>query len=519
MDNNSLKALLGRHLDPDIKKRAALLPMGINQEGETELAAPEIMLSLARSLMLPGHVAQGGEFTEHDVTEMAGNVAGVGGGAGLLGGAPAGALAMGAARPPRWHNMPPLQQSLYARGDAMDTPKAQRTQPRPDRQPIVEHDLAAYQQPNPMAGGEDLMKTLPRQEAGKALPLGDRARPIIDNMEAIAQELAKRAGGQLGTETQFFYHTGPIYQAARKYGLTDDEARLFITDFANRYAALSPRTKTDDNLRNASMIMAKEKAGIPYDQIVGPNAGQGRNERGYAMIINQKGDLNAEGNPARGDGLHRILMDTLQRDGKINLNTNTKPATFSSNVAGNLSAPTIDTHAIRGVLDAMNGLKPGSIPDAWIAKKFRAQYKKDPSSFDAATWVVDTLGSAKVGPRGASTKKQVEYAPFADIYARMGEIMNVSPAEAQSMGWFGSGAKTGLDSEAKTIATLIDERIDVTAQQMNISPEQAAELFFRREIALSMNGNPALAAAVGQRRQEEQKQRTLEAWLRSGKGA
>jgi len=49
MDNNSLKALLGRHLDPDIKKRAALLPMGINQEGETELAAPEIMLSLARS--------------------------------------------------------------------------------------------------------------------------------------------------------------------------------------------------------------------------------------------------------------------------------------------------------------------------------------------------------------------------------------------------------------------------------------------------------------------------------------
>jgi len=54
---------------------------------------------------------------------------------------------------------------------------------------------------------------------------------------------------------------------------------------------------------------------------------------------------------------------------------------------------------------------------------------------------------------------------------------------------------------------------------MNISPEKAAELFFRHEIALSMNGNPALAAAVGHRRQEGQKQSTLEAWLRSGKGA
>ena len=55
---------------------------------------PEAALGLARSVMLPGHVAKGGKYSGRDVTEMAGNIAA----GGLLGSAPNGALAISLAR-------------------------------------------------------------------------------------------------------------------------------------------------------------------------------------------------------------------------------------------------------------------------------------------------------------------------------------------------------------------------------------------------------------------------------------
>ena len=185
-------------------------------------------------------------------------------------------------------------------------------------------------------------------------------------------------------------------------------------------------------------------------------------------------------------GIHGWLLDAVEVPG-INRATNPKPATFAGNVEGNLSGVTADTHAIRGALDALNEIEPGSIPEQWIKPKFREQYKKDPSSLDPATMIDDTLASAKID----GEDMQVEYGPIADVYVRMAEMMGVSPAEAQSMGWFGSGARTGLASESKTIAELLNDRIDVTAQLLDITPEEAARKLFRREIPLAMNPAPA----------------------------
>lgn len=63
--------------DPDAN-RNVLLPVAKQPDGGIEFAYPDIMLQVAKSLRLPGHVAEGGEYSQGDVTEMALDI-GVGG--------------------------------------------------------------------------------------------------------------------------------------------------------------------------------------------------------------------------------------------------------------------------------------------------------------------------------------------------------------------------------------------------------------------------------------------------------
>jgi plasmid maintenance system antidote protein VapI len=368
-----------------------------------------------------------------------------------------------------------LMDVLDARAAEMDLPAKKRVQPRADQPGVIETTPEAYER-QPIKFDEDSASLAPRRPDDKPYPKGDRVRALIDRRDEIAAKLAERAEGQLGTNTQFFYHTGPIYEAAIKAGLSPDEARAWLRDFSQAYAATSPRTETAQNLRNATLAMAKRDAGIPYRDVIGSGTG-GISEKGYPMMTGK-------------GGIHGLLLDAVEGPG-INRATNPKPATFAGNVEGNLSGVTADTHAIRGALDALNEIEPGSIPEQWIKPKFREQYKKDSSSLDPATMIDDTLASAKIDGKDM----QVEYGPVADVYVRMAEMMGVSPAEAQSMGWFGSGARTGLASESKTIAELVNDRIDVTAQLLDITPEEAARKLFRREIPLAMN--PASAAIPG----------------------
>ena len=64
--------------DPSLN-RGTLLPFGTNQQGENEWAVPQIGYDMVKALVLPGHVAQGGQATNNDVTDMALNLAGMGG--------------------------------------------------------------------------------------------------------------------------------------------------------------------------------------------------------------------------------------------------------------------------------------------------------------------------------------------------------------------------------------------------------------------------------------------------------
>jgi len=322
---------------------------------------------------------------------------------------------------------------------------------------------------------------VPRAPEDKALPLGDRARKVIEMSDVISDKLAERAKPFVGTNVQFFYNTGPIIDKAIELGYSKEQAFEALRKFALNYAATSPRTKTEENLRSASLAGVKQERGIDIGTIIGPG-GSGINEKGYPMIINP-------------GGLHRKLLDDVMASG-ISFDTNPKPATFAENVSGNLAGVTVDTHAIRAVFDVLNELEPGSIPLKFIGgktaaktKEFQEMYQKDPSSFDAATMVADTLQSQKIDGKNMQT----EYAVFSDIYKQVAEKLGVKPAEAQSLSWFANGDKTGLASEPKTIVELIDDRVDVTAQLTGMSKDEIFKKFFQGSIPLlSLGGGLTL---------------------------
>ncbi len=340
---------------------------------------------------------------------------------------------------------------------------------------------------------------VPRQPTGtnKPLPKGDRGRAVQDKSDQIADRLAERMQPWLGTEAQYFYHTGPIVDKAMDMGFSKEEVYDWMKEFSEAYAATSPRTETAQNIRNATLVMTKRRLGIELDEIIGPG-GDGINEKGYPMMI---GD----------SGIHRKLTDDVAAGG-INPDTNPKPATFAENVYGNLDGVTVDTHAIRGALDAMNEIDPGSIPIGYIKKEFRDQYAADPSTLDPAKMIDDTMGSQKIGGQSMQT----EYAVFSDIYRKAGEKLGVSPAEAQSMGWFGSGDSTGLASELKSVSRLLDERLDVTAQALGEDKETVFRKLLNKEIPVLQLFGTAGAGAAALGSMDEQMQQFSKGGLTQG---
>jgi hypothetical protein len=360
--------------------------------------------------------------------------------------------------PPYRQDYDPLE-VIMARAEQVDMPMKNRVKPS-GQDPLFDTSREAYERT------KDILpqQRLPSPRVGSIEELKGalaRSRPLAEHADAIAGRIAEKIAPYKGTETQYFYNMAPVYEKLRATGLTEEESLQWLHDFGAAYGGTSPRTNTENNIRNAFLLLNKRERGMPFDSVEGPGTiamsgeGAGLSEKGFPMMANHR-------------SLTQELLDDVDK-----MNTNPKPSNFKGGAAGNLQTVTADTHAIRGVLVAFNELRPGEVPAGWFKTKGDyAAYTQDPVGWfknpkNLAEKINDSLKSRTVNKVDA----QVEYGVLDDIYRGVSGKAEVQPAEGQSLGWFTSGEDTNLGSAPHSIPTLIDQRVDVTAQLMGVPKE------------------------------------------------
>jgi hypothetical protein len=370
------------------------------------------------------------------------------------------------------------QEVLRLKAKEMEiTDPKKRTQPT-GTEPVFDLSQAAYEETPSLLRQTDpavVQAALPRAQDGATYPLNDRMRNVMDLTPRIAERLAEKAQQGRGTAQEYFYNTGPVVRGLEDIGVPRGEAIQFLSEkFAPAFAGTSPRTNTEQNMRNASLMMYLREKGVP---ITGELYDTFGNARGYNMM-----------------GSHQDLTGQMFA-GTHDPMTNPKPSAFLPNVAGDLGYVTADTHNIRGALLAMNEVEPGSISPSFFRTQAARERYADTAEFDPALDINDSLQSAMSGGR----KMQVEYGPMADVTFEAARQAGIAPGPMQSLGWFGSGADTGLASATKTVAELMDERINVTAQALGMHPQVVLRLYKEGKIPLMAKGGSVEAQKLAEK--------------------
>jgi hypothetical protein len=358
---------------------------------------------------------------------------------------------------------------IRKRADQMALSRAERARPTSDL--LMPETPEAYGRTVDMVPQTPFRDRQPDLRAGGNLPASGRIGPLIEAQDDIAAELARRMTAGVGTQDQYFYHTGPIREMAANAGVPPE---TFMNRFSAYFGGSSPRTQTEPNMLNATMLQYRAAEGLPMDApvlgLAGPDPKTGalpKNDVGYAMIT----------------GMHPDLARRLEADPLGNFAANPKPSSFALNTAGNLQGGTMDTHAIRGAILSFDSAYPGQIPRQWFKTENAFNRYKDGGvgQINLESDIDDSLKSAVSG----GVKSQVEYGPMADIYENAAGRMGLSPAEAQALGWFGIGSDTGLRSESRSIVGLMNDRINITAQLLGIPQETVAALYAQGRIPLA----------------------------------
>jgi hypothetical protein len=169
-----------------------------------------------------------------------------------------------------------------------------------------------------------------------------------------------------------------------------------------------------------------------------------------------------------------------------NAMANPKPSTFNQNILGNHSLATVDVHATKAPLLVANDINPGSLPPEWIKPTLRDAYKANPESL-THNMLEESMNSRALRDDAGNVvadRAVMEYESLSKIYDNLAEELDISPAEAQALAWFNYGQRTGLKSEPGSLVDLLNQRIDITAQVMNATPEDVVRGLMNREIPL-----------------------------------
>jgi hypothetical protein len=338
----------------------------------------------------------------------------------------------------------------------------------PAQNPVFKTTPEAYAETQALVPQRSIAGELPQlPDPSGQLPLNDRARTLMTLAEPTAASIAERLSPMVRSQSPLldFYQTGPVVRGLAEHAVGDvPAANQFMREWSGQGAATSPRTQTPPNLRNASHLLYQRAQGNPITPDVWEAQG---NVKGLPMMR-----------------MHVDLADKFAT-GTANPLKNPKPFTFRENWAGNQLDPTIDTHNIRSVLYMIDQQRPGSLPREWFTSD-RAYYNyKEGGGFNSGKIQPGDINDELAVKAVNKVESQVEYPIVQQPWRRAAEMLGITPAQAQSGGWFEFGPITGLKSPPQTIPDLLNNQIEATAKVLNVPPQKVLEWWGQGKIPLA----------------------------------
>jgi hypothetical protein len=338
---------------------------------------------------------------------------------------------------------------LMPRDQGMYTAREQKDLPR---MPMVDKARAAGKSPKYNERMQDLLDS-------------PKARKKVDNLMNKGKEL----------NIQEWYGTEPLRQVAMDLGRTPEQFNSMMAQLASASqrnpvdkqnqmgSYLYHLAETGQLPENAMLLTNKLKEALKAD----PSLAEGR-----TLIELPKG----YGSLAQGDIFDRAVQ-IGQGDIGGALPPNKKLGTFYENLLGNLRPVTVDVNALRGPV-----IEQGD--PRWLTSKL---VEKDDKGK-----IINTYQPRKMVETGEMTVREAqqrpgfweaapsgsEYAGFEDLWQRGAKRHGVEPAEAQALGWYGSGVPkegdniTALKTKPENYVDNLERLIRETAQQTGKSPKE-----------------------------------------------
>lgn len=351
--------------------------------------------------------------------------------------------------------------------EAMKAKQAPMTSPQGTGLPLMPRSQGMY---TPGVKQEDLPRMTKVDKAraeGKSPAYTERMQDLLDSPTA-RKKVDKLINQGKDLNMKEWYGTEPLRQVAMDAGLSPDEFKTLIAQLASA----SQRNPVDQQNKMGSYLHYLSKSGqLPEDAFLLTNKiKRGKQEMpegtpielppGYGSLA--QGDIFSRGKQiAFGD-----IEGALPPDKKL--------GTFYRNYLGNLKPVTVDVNAVRGPI-----IERGD--PRWLASKL---VEKDEEGNVIATHfprkdvaegrmslkeAKDRPGFWEAAPSGS------EYAGFEDLWQRGAKRHDVSPAEAQALGWYGSADVTALKTKPELYIDNLERMIKRTAEETGQHPLQVMD--------------------------------------------
>jgi len=288
------------------------------------------------------------------------------------------------------------------------------------------------------------------------------ARPdVTDAINALVAKGVAMGGPR-------WYNTEPLLARMRKL-MPDIDAAARYARLMDLVAATSPRAKVPDNIRTASYFNYLAENGLPIPD---------KPAKGYGSV-------------AQGDHVKHARM--IENLGGWDVFKHPKPASFSTNLQGNLRNVTIDTHNFRapGILSQdprflETSIKPEKGEAVEILRPQR-WFNEGSLSMDDAV-ARPAFWAAKPNPN--------EYDFYERWQQEQARNMGLEPAQYQASMWLGAGDETGLASPAEPWLDTLDSRVRYTGDRLNVDHEKVLDRLLRGETPLLATGGAVALDAL-----------------------